>query len=78
MLIQLVNGYLTAMDNGRVLRITCENDPDHLRPFARYTENDRLELYCLACEWTKPVTYYMYDEMRQCLALDDLRWLEVE
>ena len=78
MRVQLVNAYLKAMDEGRVLQIKCGNDNDNTRPFVRPLDNDQLELYCLACDWTKPVTYYMYDEMRQCLALDDLRWLTVD
>jgi hypothetical protein len=76
MRLQVVNAYLQKMDEGRVPYIKCGNDVDHTRPFVRLDSNDEPELYCLACHWTMSLGTIAYDEMKKCLSVFDVRWLD--
>lgn len=78
MKIQVVNAYLAKMDEGAVPYIKCGNDADHTRPFVRLDNNDDLELYCLACPWRMVLGTVSYEEMKKCLAVFDVSWLDVE
>lgn len=78
MKIQVVNAYLKLQDEGRVPVIYCGNDRDHTRPFARLTDNDEVELYCLGCNWTNMPGLRIYESMKQVLSYEDTAWLEVD
>lgn len=79
MRIQLVNAYLQKADEGLLPYIKCGSDEDHTRPFVRFREDDyNLELYCLACSWTRQINSKEYDLMRNLLALHDIDWLDSE
>jgi hypothetical protein len=66
------------MDEGAVPYIKCGNDKDHTRPFVRLDNNDELQLHCLACAWTSTVGLVMYSEMKKCLSIFDVEWLDQE
>ncbi len=65
------------MDEGRVPTIECGNDATHTRPFVRLDNDDEPELYCLACTWTLKPGLVMYGELKKCLSVFDVRWLDV-
>jgi hypothetical protein len=72
------NAYLNKMDEGAVPYIKCGNDADHTRPFVRLDNDGEPELYCLACSWSMSPGLIMYDELKKCLAIFDMAWLDVE
>lgn len=78
MLAQVVNAYLEKMDEGRVPYIKCGNDADHTRPFVRLDTDDEPMLFCLACDWTMSIGTGAYDEMKKCLSVFDIGWLDVD
>lgn len=77
MLAQVVNAYLEKMDEGRVPYIKCGNDADHTRPFVRLDSDGEPVLWCLACDWTMTISPLAYEEMKKCLSIFDVRWLDV-
>jgi hypothetical protein len=78
MRIQLVNTYLKMMDEGLLPYIRCGSDEEHTRPFVRLLEDDSLELYCLAGDWTRQIGIQEYDTYRTLLSLYNLDWKDSE
>jgi hypothetical protein len=66
------------MDEGLVPYIKCGGDKDHTRPFVRLLDDDSLELYCLACPWTRKIGSREYEQYREILALHNLDWKDAE
>ena len=65
MRIQTVNRYLDLADLGCAPVLLCGNDKQHGRVFARLGDDDKIELWCLACNWRAVVGLGMYDSMTE-------------
>lgn len=51
MIIHIVKYYLKLADSGFFDPVLCEINEDHGRLFANIDDNDKVFLYCLACDF---------------------------
>jgi hypothetical protein len=72
--IQTVNRYLDLMDQGKAPAIFCGNDKQHGRVFARLSDEENVELWCLACDYRCVVGLAMFDSMTEvCWIYDGVK-----
>jgi hypothetical protein len=73
---QVVNDYLNMQDEGLVPIIKCGYDADHGRPFVRVLDDDSIQLWCAACDWTLIMGIFMYERMINYMAVHNLDYLK--
>ena len=73
---QVVNDYLKMQDLGLVPIIKCGYDADHGRPFVRVLDDDSIQLWCAACNWSLTIGQFMFERMVRHMSLHDISFLE--
>lgn len=69
--IKVIHSYFRLMDEGLAPIIFCGNDKQHTRPLIRYTDDERIEFFCLACDWKMEPGTAMYESMQRIV---DMNW----
>jgi hypothetical protein len=64
MLIQVVKVYIDYSKNNRLPKILCDFDPDHGLVYPNLDYEDRIFLYCLACDYKNYIGIEHYDLMK--------------
>ena len=69
MLIQVIKEYISLSKNNQVPPFLCEWEPEHGLVYPNIDNDDRLYLYCLACDYKNYVGMETYELMKSIIEL---------